>query len=88
MRLICTKLYYYRFKYDIFSKGLHPLKYIDEFKPGDETLKKSFASGFLFVENCRIRGPPSFNLKKFKSKGERKWILYLREGSIRITLIL
>jgi len=38
---------------------------------GVETHKKGFDSIFLFEEFCRIRGPPSFNLKKFKLKGDR-----------------
>ena len=92
MRLFCAKLYYYRFKYDIFSKGIYLLKDIDEFKTGDETQKNEFRLQFFclskYVEFCRIRGPPSFNLKKFKLKGENKCTLYQREESIEIIHIL
>jgi len=34
-------------------------------KTGVRTQTLSFDSSFLFVEICRIRGPPSFDLKKF-----------------------
>ena len=34
-------------------------------RTGVRTRIQSFDSSFLFVEICRIRGPPSFDLKKF-----------------------
>lgn len=68
MRLFHTKLYYYRFKYDIFLEGIYTLKNIEEFKPGDETRKKESRLQVFclskYVDICRIRGPPSFNLKE------------------------
>lgn len=65
MRAFFIECYFFRFKH----KKIRLWCFLHS--TGDETLKKSFASGFLFDENCRIRGPPSFNLKKFKLKGDK-----------------
>ena len=53
MRAFFIECYFFRFKH----KKIRLWCFLHS--TGDETLKKSFASGFLFDENCRIRGPPS-----------------------------
>ena len=42
----------------------YALKFIILNKTGDDAQIPSVVSSFLFVEICRIRGPPSFNLKE------------------------
>lgn len=73
MRLLWPKIYYYDFDYYLFYKDEYPLKV--KVKTGDGTLKNEFRLQFFclskYVEICRIRGPPSFDLKEFLSQREK-----------------